>query len=51
VVLLEALRDAANRRAGRRARENDKGRGGRPSVSEVVVELLIKHRGEIEKLD
>jgi hypothetical protein len=49
--LLDALRAAALRRASRRARADDKGRGGRPSVSEIVVELLERHRDEIEGLD
>lgn len=50
VELLDALRQAAMRRASRRARADDKGRGGRPSVSEIVVELLEQHRGELDTL-
>jgi hypothetical protein len=55
--LLDALRAAANRRAARKVRERGpKVRGisqesSRPSVSEIVVELLTLHRDEIDKLD
>ena len=51
VDLLDVLRQAAFRRASRRAIADDKGRGGRPSVSEIVVELLTRHRDELDKLD
>lgn len=51
VDLLSALRQAAERRATNRAIADDKGRGGRPSVSEIVVELLTRHRDELDKLD
>lgn len=51
VELLDALRQAALRRASRRAQADDKGRGGRPSVSEIVVELLERHRDELDDLD
>jgi predicted CopG family antitoxin len=30
---------------------DNKGRRGRPSVSEIVVELLERHRDEIDGLD
>jgi hypothetical protein len=50
--LLNALRLAAVRRAERRAlADTAKGRGGRPSVSEIVVEILSQHRDEIDALD
>ena len=51
--LLEALQQAALRRAARRRRADTsgKGRGGRPSVSEIVVDLLTRHRGELDGLD
>src|SRR3954451_6698350 len=48
VELLGALRAAANRRADRKMREDPRGRGGRPSVSEIVVELLTRNRDEID---
>lgn len=51
VELLGALRAAANRRADRKMRDNPRGRGGRPSVSEIVVELLTRHRDEINSLN
>jgi hypothetical protein len=51
VELLGALRAAANRRADRKMRDNPRGRGGRPSVSEIVVELLIRHRDELESMN
>lgn len=51
VDLLDALRTAAQRRASRKARADDRGRGGRPSVSEIVVELLDRHRAELDALD
>ncbi len=51
VELLDALRHAAMRRASRRAYADDKGRGGRPSVSEIVVELLERHRDELSAGD
>ena len=51
VDLLDALRAAAFRRASRRMKENPKGRGGRPSVSEIVVEMLTLHRAELDALD
>ncbi len=49
--LLEALQQVALRRAARKRRADPKGRGGRPSVSEIVVELLTLHRDELESLD
>jgi hypothetical protein len=51
VELLGALRAAANRRADRKMRDNPRGRGGRPSVSEIVVELLTKHRDELNQMN
>lgn len=51
VELLGALRAAANRRADRKMRDDPRGRGGRPSVSEIVVELLMRHRDELDALD
>ena len=51
VELLGALRAAANRRADRKMRDDPRGRGGRPSVSEIVVELLLRHRDELDALD
>lgn len=51
VELLGALRAAANRRADRKMRDDARGRGGRPSVSEIVVELLTRHRDELDALD
>jgi hypothetical protein len=51
VDLLDALRLAAQRRASRRARADDNGRGGRPSVSEIVVEMLDRHRDELDQMD
>lgn len=50
VELLGVLRAAANRRADRKMRDDLKGRGGRPSVSEIVVEMLTRHRDELDKL-
>jgi hypothetical protein len=44
-------RAAANRRADRKMREDPKGRGGRPSVSEIAVEILERHLSEIEQLN
>jgi hypothetical protein len=49
--LLEALQQASLRRAARKRRADSKGRGGRPSVSEIVVELLGRHRDELEGMD
>ena len=51
--LLEALQQAALRRAARRRRADTsgKGRGGRPSVSEIVVDLLTRHREELDGMD
>lgn len=49
--LLFALQQASLRRADRKRRESRNGRGGRPSVSEIVVELLEDLRERIEKLD
>lgn len=51
VELLGALRAAANRRADRKMRDDPRGRGGRPSVSEIVVELLTRHRAELDGMD
>jgi len=51
VELLGALRAAANRRADRKMREDPRGRGGRPSVSEIVVEILARHRDELDRMD
>jgi hypothetical protein len=52
VEMLNALRLAAIRRSERRAlADTAKGRGGRPSVSEIVVEILSRHRDEIDALD
>ena len=50
--LLNALRAAANRRSMRRitGRLDDR-KNTRPSVSEIVVELLIRHRDELETMD
>jgi hypothetical protein len=52
VDLLNALRAAANRRSMRRltGRLTDR-RNTRPSVSEIVVELLTRHRAELDELD
>jgi hypothetical protein len=50
--LLNALRAAANRRSMRRiTRQLDDGKGTRPSVSEMVVEMLTKHRSELDQMD
>ena len=49
--LLEALQQASLRRAARKRRADPKGRGGRPSVSEIVVELLTRHRDELDAMD
>jgi hypothetical protein len=38
--LLEALQHASLRRAARKRRADPKGRGGRPSVSEIVVDRI-----------
>lgn len=51
VELLVALRAAANRRADRKMRDNPRGRGGRPSVSEIVVELLMRHQDELDTMN
>jgi hypothetical protein len=50
VDLLDALRSAALRRASHKARADTHGRGGRPSVSEIVVELLERHREELDAM-
>lgn len=49
--LLEALQQTSLRRAARKRRADPKGRGGRPSVSEIVVELLTRHRDELDRMD
>ena len=49
--LLEALQQAAHRRAARKRRQDPRGRGGRPSVSEIVVDLLTRHRDELDRMD
>jgi hypothetical protein len=50
--LLNALRSAANRRSMRRiSGQLDDGKGTRPSVSEMVVELLTKHRAELDRME
>jgi hypothetical protein len=46
--LVADMRAAADRRALRLAKEHPKGRGGRPSVSAIVTEILLRHRDEIE---
>ena len=38
-------------RADWKMRDDPRGRGGRPSVSEIVVELLTRHRDELDALD
>lgn len=39
-------------RCGRLARRQDpKGRGGRPSMSEIVAELLTRHRAKLDVID
>jgi hypothetical protein len=50
--LLNALRAAANRRSMRRitGRLDDR-KNTRPSVSEIVVELLTRHRDELDELE
>jgi hypothetical protein len=50
--LLNALRSAANRRSMRRitGRLEDR-KNTRPSVSEIVVEMLIRHRDELDTMD
>jgi hypothetical protein len=50
--LLNALRAAANRRSMRRitGRLDDR-KNTRPSVSEIVVEMLIRHRAEPDEMD
>ena len=50
--LLNALRAAANRRSMRRitGRLDDR-KNTRPSVSEIVVELLTRHRAELDELE
>jgi hypothetical protein len=48
--LLNALRLAANRRSMRRmSGKLSDGKNTRPSVSEVVVELLQQHRDELDR--
>jgi hypothetical protein len=50
--LLNALRAAANRRSMRRITgQLEDGKGTRPSVSEMVVELLTKHRAELDAME
>jgi hypothetical protein len=50
--LLNALRAAANRRSMRRITgQLDDGKGTRPSVSEMVVELLARHRAELDAME
>lgn len=50
--LLNALRGAANRRSMRRiSGKLDDGKGTRPSVSEMVVEVLTRHRAEIDAME
>ncbi len=51
VDMLFALQQAALRRADRKRRESPNGRGGRPSVSEIVVELLDELRERIDQLE
>ena len=51
VDLLDALRAAALRRASHKARADSHGRGGRPSVSEIVVEILTRHRDELDVME
>jgi hypothetical protein len=47
--LLNALRAAANRRSMRRIKgELGDRKNTRPSVSEIVVELLTRHRDELD---
>jgi hypothetical protein len=48
LALVADMRAAADRRALRLAKEHPKGRGGRPSVSAIVTEILLRHRDEIE---
>ena len=50
--LLNALRAAANRRSMRRitGRLDDR-KNTRPSVSEIVVEMLIRHRDELDAME
>ncbi len=50
--LLNALRAAANRRSMRRitGKLDDK-KNTRPSVSEIVVEMLIRHRAELDAME
>ena len=52
VELLNALRAAANRRSLRRltGRLEDR-KNTRPSVSEIVVELLTRHRAELDEME
>jgi hypothetical protein len=50
--LLNALRLAAGRRSMRRINgQLTDGKGTRPSVSEMVVELLTKHRAELDVME
>jgi hypothetical protein len=50
--LLNALRTAALRRSMRRISGTlDDGKNTRPSVSEIVVEMLTRHRGELDTLE
>jgi hypothetical protein len=50
--LLNALRTAALRRSMRRISGTlGDGKSTRPSVSEIVVEMLQRHRGELDTLE
>jgi hypothetical protein len=48
IELLEALQDTALNRARNKRRASAKGRGGRASVSAIVVEVLEKYRKQWE---
>lgn len=50
--LLNALRHAAMRRSMRRiGGQLDDGKNTRPSVSEIVVDMLTRHRGELDTME
>jgi hypothetical protein len=50
--LLNALRLAAMRRSMRRiGGQLDDGKNTRPSVSEIVVDLLTRHRAELDTME
>ncbi len=50
--LLNALRSAANRRSMRRINGGlGDGKSKRPSVSEMVVEMLTRHRDELDEME